>query len=964
VTTPPPDDKSPKTPAPGPDEFTPPLRKVEVDKDGMARPQRPRSTTDSKTPTQPVTMSRTGATPPAPPPPPDATVLHRAAPRGFRRIGWGRLILWSGIGLVVLASLGMLGLAYGYWSIARTLPSVDDLKEHASQFETTRLYDARGNLLYEIVDPQAGRRTRVALDKISPYLIAATIATEDREFYSHPGFDPIAIARAVWQNAQAGETVSGASTITQQLVRALVLTPEERAQRSSLRKLREIILAAEITRTYSKDEILELYLNEIYYGNLAYGIEAAAETYFHKPASALTLSESAFLAGLPQSPAIYDVFTNREAAYARQQQVLSLLLGAGCVPVSTQVEPVCVDTGQIGFALVELQEYPFTPPKSDARFPHWVDYIRFLLEEQYGAQTIYRSGFSVYTTLDPDLQDQAQQAVTEQIAALADRHVTDGALVAVRPTTGEILAMVGSDDYNDPLDGQINMALRPRQPGSSIKPLTYALAFEKGWNPATLLWDVPTEFPDGANPPYKPVNYDGRFHGPVLLRAALANSYNIPAVKALQFVGIYGTAQNLGGGQLKASEGFIPFAETLGFTSLDRDDYGLSLTLGGGEVPLLQMVGGFAALADGGARVFPVAILKITDGSGQTVCQQPLRPADLKSDPPPCQIPPENWGQGVFSPETAYLLSDILSDNAARTPAFGPNSPLVLSFPAAVKTGTTNDFRDNWTIGYTPDLVAGVWVGNPDFSEMEHTTGVTGAAPIWHTFMEAALAGKAAWFNRPAAIIEKQICAVSGAEPGEQCPPDQIRTEIFAAANPPPDNTHDLRQRIFLDPYTGLRQTADCARFYQQDLVYAQELTVVNVTDPWARKWLSENPNGQAWAEAHGLTPPLVWAPDGECTAESPHPIIAFAYPAEGATFSGGVGELLRIRGLQVSHLLRADGVPSLLTEALGDPPGEVRVQIELHAPSAGRTSPLSIPSRRAASFSATRSSISFLYLR
>lgn len=806
------------------------------------------------------------------------------APPRRSRFNWGclwRLFLFAAIGGFVLALIALGVAVYSYWSIARTLPSVDDLSAHASQFETTRVYDAKNNLLYQIVDPQAGRRTHVPLEKISPYLIAATIATEDQYFYSHPGFDPIGIVRAIYQNLRSGEAVSGASTITQQLVRALVLSPEERAQRTSTRKIREIILAAEITRTYSKDEILELYLNEIYYGNLAYGIEAASETYFNKPASDLDLSEASFLAGLPQAPSVYDVFTDKETTLNRQHQVLGLMLDLGCIPISTRTEPVCVTMDDLSLAFFELDNYPFTPPKSDARFPHWVVYIRQLLEEQYGAQTLYRSGFNVYTTLDPDLQALGESSVADQIATLADRHVTNGALVALRPSTGEILAMVGSDNYNDPVDGQINMALRPRQPGSSIKPLTYVQAFEKGWTPATLIWDVPTEFPDGSNPPYKPVNYDERFHGPVLVRQALANSYNIPAVKALQFVGIYGDA------------GFIKFAEALGITSLDRNDYGLSLTLGGGEVPLIQMVGAYGALANSGQRVFPVAVLKITDFNGQVICQQPLRASDQVANWPPCQLPPENWGKQVITPENAYLIGNVLADNEARTPAFGPSSPLLLSFPAAVKTGTTNDFRDNWTIGYTPDLVAGVWVGNADFTPMVHTTGVTGAAPIWHAFMEGALAGKATPFARPGGIVEKTICSISGAEPSEFCPPSFIRTELFSATNGPLTKDRDLWEKAFIDPFTGLRQSADCAKYYQQDLLFTQEKTVIAVADPWAQKWLLEDPNGQTWVTTHGITPPIAWAPTADCTADSPHPIMSFASPPEGATLTG----MLQITG-------------------------------------------------------------------
>src|SRR5690349_110235 len=464
------------------------------------------------------------------------------------RSGWGgcllRVFLVALFGVVVALIIGASGLLYTYYSIARTLPSVEDLQNRASQFETTRILDRNGNPLYEILDPNAGRRTYVTLDKISPVLIAATIATEDKDFYEHPGFDMPAIVRALWENYRTNGQGGGASTITQQLARALLLSPEERAQRTYSRKVREIILAAEITRRYSKDNILELYLNEIYYGNLSYGIEAASETYFGKTANQLDLAEASFLAGLPQSPSVYDIYTNHDVTLARQQQVLVLMFGVsqqkGCikVKVGNNEVPVCVDAPSAAGAADEMKSRTFTAPSLNARYPHWVNFVRSELEKTYDAQTIYRSGFIVYTTLDPTLQDEAQRLVTEQVSLLADKNAHDGALVAIKPSTGEILAMVGSPDFNnEAISGQINMADSPtRQPGSSIKPVNYVAAFEKGWTPATLIWDVPSEFPPSGNPndtrePYRPVNYDGKFHGPVTVRTALSNSFNVPAVK-------------------------------------------------------------------------------------------------------------------------------------------------------------------------------------------------------------------------------------------------------------------------------------------------------------------------------------------------------------------------------------------------------------------------------------------------
>jgi membrane peptidoglycan carboxypeptidase len=638
---------------------TPPPPPIALDKDNMPLPRRVNEVDMGSTQVSPAayepasrprsTQTRTASAPrPSQPPPPSTPITFDW------KNGWGsclvRGFIFSLFALVVLAILGGSALLISYYRIARTLPSVNDLKDRTSQFETTRILDRNGNSLYEILDPNAGRRTYVPLDKISPALVAATIATEDQDFYTHPGFDAWALIRALWVNYRTNGQGGGASTITQQLARALLLTPEERAQRTYLRKAREIILATEITRRYTKDEILELYLNEIYYGNLAYGIEAASETYFGKTANQLTLGEASFLAGLPQSPAVYDIYTNREDTLGRQQQVLVLMFSRsqqkGCIKVSNSEVPICVDQVAAVEAANEIKNRTFNSPNINSRYPHWVNYVRSQLEAQYDAQTIYRSGFIIYTTLDPNLQDQAQRMVTDQVALMADKNAHNGALVAIKPSTGEILAMVGSPDFNnDAISGQVNMATSPtRQPGSSIKPITYLAAFEKGWTPATWIWDVPTEFPDGANPPYTPKNYDDRFHGGMTVRTALSNSFNIPAVKALQFVGIYDDPNT------PEKDGMISMAERLGITSLTRPDYGFSLTLGGGEVSLLEMTSAFSVFADGGKKVPPVSILKIVDFAGNVVYEYQ---------------PPE--AEQVIRAEHAFLLSSILSDNNARS---------------------------------------------------------------------------------------------------------------------------------------------------------------------------------------------------------------------------------------------------------------------------------------------------------
>jgi len=858
-----------------PSDNTPPIRRPAIDKDGMPLPRRVEEIDVHATRVTPAAYERTptpatrrsGATRPSLPQSrrQATTTNSTVSPTGGSPAG-GCLVrgviisTFFVIGLVlVLAAVGV----FEYYSIAATLPSVGDLQQRASQFETTRILDRNGDVLYEIIDPQAGRRTYIPLKDISPYVVAATVAIEDKDFYTHVGFDPLAIVRAFWQNLTSGETVSGASTITQQLARAVLFTPQERGQQTYLRKVREAILASEVERRYSKDQILELYLNEIYYGNLAYGIEAASETYFGKSANQLSLSEAAFLAGLPQAPSVYDIYTNKDVTMVRFQTVimgmLTLSNSRHCIYVSNFPERVCVDGVAAANALQEIQSRTFTVPTTQMRYPHWVQFIRAELESRYDAQTIYRSGFSVYTTLDPTLQDAAQQAVTTQVAALADKHVTDGALVALKPSTGEILAMVGSPDfYNDVNAGQINMADSPtRQPGSSIKPINYLAAFEKGWTPATLIWDVPSEFPPSGlpndpNPKYIPTNFDHRYHGPLTVRTALANSYNIPAVKTLQFVGVYGDT------------GMIAMAKRLGITSLTRDDYGLSLTLGGGEVSLLELTGVYSVIANGGLRVPPVGISKIVDYQGKTVYEYQ----------PPA-------GEQVLRPEHAFLMESILSDSAARIPTFGANSILNLPFQAAVKTGTSNDSRDNWTLGFTPDLAVGVWVGNADYTPMENTTGVTGAGPIWTQFMTYGInyltAGHPTPFVMPKGIEQRTICTVSGTQPSQWCPSQ--REEYFAADQPPLPPEDDLWRKIQIDTWTNLEASTECT----SDFI--DEVMAINVTEEWARNWIRQEPQGQQWARDMGFDNPT-FVPERKCTAADPRPTLQFAGLVDGQTIT------------------------------------------------------------------------------
>ena len=865
-------DRGEWTPSPPPLGHTPPGAPPPTDESGMPLPRRVAETDPEATQVTGAAYSPTALSRRAKPGSPAGGGLGAWFKRlGERFGGMGclpRLLIFGSFAVILLFVAGVAFALYEYAAIASTLPSVDDLRAHASQFETTRILDAEGNLLYEILDPTAGRRTYVRLQDISPYMIAATLATEDKDFYSHPGFNILAIFRAFTQNYSSGEVVSGASTITQQLARALLFSPEEAGEQSYLRKVREAILASEITRRYSKDEILELYLNEIYFGNLAYGVEAAAQTYFGTTAGQLSLGQAAFLAGLPQAPSVYDVYSNRDAALGRQQTVLSLMVRLsaeeGCIYVSNNTQRVCVPVDEAASAGLQMLDYSFNSPDVQIRYPHWVNYIRSLLEQQYDPQTIYRSGFTVTTTLDPGLQDLAQETLSRHVAGLADRHVGSGALVAIRPSDGYILAMVGSADfYNEAIDGQINMAIAPRQPGSSIKPLTYTAAFEKGWTPATLIWDVESEFPPSGNaddprPAYIPRNYDSRFHGPVTVRTALANSFNIPAVKTLNFVGIYDNPDTT------EEEGLVAFAHRMGITDLNRADYGLALTLGGGEVKLLDLTNAYAIFANQGRRVRPVAITRIVDFQGNLVFEAAA----------PSQ-------EQVIRPEHAYLISSILSDNVARQPMFGTNSVLNLPFSVAAKTGTTDDFRDNWTLGFTPDLAVGVWVGNPDNTEMQGTSGLTGAAPIWAEYMQAAigrLVGSPAPFVQPQGIVEKVICSISGTEPSRYC--DEQRREVFAADQPPLDADEDLWQDLRIDTWTGLEASDECGD------KFTDEVFGLNVDDVWGIKWITQTSEGRQWAEDLDFDDPIVFSPSRKCKASDPRPTLELVTPNDDAHLS------------------------------------------------------------------------------
>lgn len=798
---------------------------------------------------------------PLPPLPIPATAVAASSSSPPRN--WGSclisFLLFTIIAGVVGFTLVVAASAISYSAIARTLPPPSELRASTSTFETVRIFDRNGNLLYSQADPNTGNRLYIPLDQISPHLINATIATEDSRFYENPGFDIFGITRALMQATQNDGYIAGTSTITQQLVRAVLLDEDERGERSFRRKAREIILAAEIARTYEKEEILELYLNEIYYGNLAYGIEAAAETYFQKPAADLTLTEASLLAGLPQAPALWDPYTAPEKTLGRQNEVLSQMVAEGYITIDEA--RAAQDEGRI-----VVQE--LSPPSVTIQHPHFSLTVLQQAEDILGAQSIYRGGLRIYTTLDQDAQRLAEQTIANNRPSINAAGANNAAMVVLEPDSGEILALVGSVDFHDEtISGQVNMATALRQPGSTIKPLVYLSAMENGWTPATLIWDVPTQFPNGTNPPYEPKNYDDQFHGPLRLRPSLGNSYNITAVKALEYVGVCN---------------FINNVQKLGLASLQDSgcqdvgqprNYGLSLALGGGEVSPLEMAGAFGALANEGGFMTPYAIDRIENSQGEILFEQE------KATTTP-----------VVRPEHAYLLSDILSDNNARQPSFGSNNPLVVpGHTVAAKTGTSgtnrNDVRDAWTIGYSPEVVTAVWVGNTDNSPIGvGQSGTQVAAPIWNSFMAQYLATRPTTsFVQPAGVFERSICADSGTEPSEGC--RQTVAEKFAGDQPPLPSSFDFFRKKSIDLWSLQLASDACAdNVYEANffsiLVSGNE-DVANREEQAAKVWVESISAGNNWAAQRDIRLPLQLPPNQTCSPDD-RPVARITQPGAG----------------------------------------------------------------------------------
>ncbi len=657
------------------------------------------------------------------------------------------------------------------------LPITDDIAK--SPDVSTKIFDRNNKLIYEIFADQ--RRTPIPLEELPEHVKQATIAIEDKDFYKHPGFDVLGITRAAYKTL-TNQRLEGGSTLTQQLVKTRMLTSE----RTLKRKAQELVLSIITEIRHPKDEILELYLNQIPYGSTAYGIGAASELYFGKSAKDLTLSEASLLAGLSAAPTRFSPFgAHPELAKERQEAVLRRMVEDGYI-TTEQADTAAKE--ELNFAEVQAPSAP-----------HFAFWIKEILADKYGEAIVEKGGLRVTTSLDLELQEFAQKSVAEEVGKLSLSNVRNGAALVTKPKTGEILAMVGSKDYfAEDEDGKVNIIFANRQPGSSIKPLNYALALEQNKiTPATIIADIPTCFSVQGQQPYCPVNYDRSFHGAVNIRDSLANSFNIPAVRVLALNGV---------------ENFINFATKIGITTFnDPSRYGLSLTLGGGEVKPYDMAVAFGVFANKGVKQTLNPILKIEDWKGNVLEETNLETLE---------------GDRVMDPATAFLISHILQDNGARSRAFGASSELFIpQYPSvSVKTGTTNDLRDNWTIGYNEDVLVLSWVGNNNNEPMRGAvSGVSGASPIWHDIIKEALSKQDLLdkkLNPPENITGINVCANTGGAfiEGIECP---SRFEYFKKDNIPTQTA--FKQEVFIDRNLQLPATEETP----QENIDSQEHTMI-----------------------------------------------------------------------------------------------------------------------------------------
>ena len=753
--------------------------------------------------------------------------MGRRWERARKEKSWKKrfLALWFPITVILILVGGIMLVAAFAW-FSRDLPDPDKIIDRTLA-ESTKIYARDGStLLYEVHGEQ--KRTVINLEDIPEHARWATIVVEDKDFYTHKGFNLRRIIASVIIDVIKGRKAQGASTITQQFVKNAILTTEK----SYTRKIRELILAYQIERKFSKDQILKLYFNEIPYGSTAYGIESASQTFLNKSAKDLTIAEGALLAALPQSPSYY--LNHEEDLLQRQQLILKLL---------RDQEKITEEQ----YTQAKEEKVAIQAKRESITAPHFVFYVRELLANRYGEKIIEQGGLKVVTTLDIDHQRSAESAITKGVERNTRYGAENAALVSLDTKTGQILAMVGSKDYFDEsIDGNVNVTLRPNQPGSSFKPIVYATAFKKGYTPETMLFDFATKFKTDSGD-YEPKNYDGGEHGPVTMRQALAGSLNIPAVQTLYLAGI---------------PNVLDTAKDLGYTTLnDPSRFGLSLVLGGGDVTLLEHTSAFATFAREGQRHPPTPILRIEDKNGRVLEEF------------------EQHETTAIEQQVAQQITDILTDNGARAYIFGTRNSLTLpDRPVAAKTGTTNDFRDAWTMGYTPSIAVGVWVGNNDNSEMKKgADGSVIAAPIWQTYLKDVLKDSPVeTFHKPKAEkTDKPI--LQGKIEGEE--------------------------KILVDRVTGKRIPSSCKDTYPKDFVTEKTYNDIHSILYYVDK---DNPRGpipehpekdlqfdrfeepvRKWAEKNGTLTTIPSDESCSLRSQTNQPVVTIVSPAIGETVSG-----------------------------------------------------------------------------
>lgn len=813
-----------------------------------------------------------------------AGVQQREQRRAMNRIA---LVVVGLIACGLLSLTGVGALVYTrYTGIASEFEAeILALADREVPFQDAIIYDAEGQEIVRLTSGE-GSREKVSIEagEVSPYFIHAIVSSENQSFYEDPGFSPLAAGRAVFDNLTAGEIVSGASTITQQVARNLVLND---TTVTADRKLREIVVSFEISRLYTKNEILDLYINEFFFGNQSYGVESAAQFYFDTSAADLNMAQAAMLAGILPAPSSENPVVNREAAFANMRNAIDDMINVDCLNFQHGQwvgdaefcinESSFVDDGSGGgnvrlferrpngfggilsLWIAEVEAESYQTRDDNIQYPHFVNFVVGQIEATYGQNALFERGFQIYTTLIPRLQNRAEAELAAQVERLNPSGVNTGAVLIANPT-GEIRALVGSPDFNNAeIDGQVDNTRTFQQPGSTIKPITFAAAFEGGdtgyFTPSTILWDVPTVFNLEGGGQYEPVNFDGRYRGAVPARDALQQSLNVPAVKAFQFIG---------------GPAFRDMSNRLGIQYLDNAVFGPAAALGSNDVTLFDMVEAYGTFAADGINTPLFAITRIDE----TIDGSEFEIAFQRSE-----------STQVITPQVAYLMQNILSDDGARVPQFGANGPMsgaALGIPnqgyVAAKTGTSDGGRDLWTVGFTNNWVVGVWVGT--FNNAETTgnlTGNTAAAPLWNLMMAEALTGDPGEFVRAQNIIVDTVCRLTGTQVDETCP--NPATDIWISGlNPPPAN-QGFAQTVLVDSWTNRLANDFCPGFQIQQ-------AFANINDQAAISWLNTTNEGQQIVRQLGLPANLQPPPTEECQQGQFLPSLNIVAPAPNATIS------------------------------------------------------------------------------